>query len=337
MKVAPTDLVRHVLPGLGGVGAVVDDEGRVIGTISDANVRRRLLAEPDPDALTCADVLDDEPVAVGPDAGDDEVRTLLAARHVRRAAIVDGDRLVGETDVEVARPAVTAVALAGGLGSRLQPLTFKVPKPLLQVGRASILERTLEALQRSHVTEVWLAVNYMADMIEERIGDGARYGLHVRYLREETPLETAGPLTLLPDEPAGPIIVTNTDQITNLSFARMVDYHLAEQADVTVAAAMHEVEVPYGVFDLRGTELMGLREKPTLRFPINAGYYVVDPGTISLIPRGIPFNMVELMEAVMRGGGRVVVFPLVETWIDIGTPEELEKALLWSATGEDVQ
>jgi NDP-sugar pyrophosphorylase family protein len=132
------------------------------------------------------------------------------------------------------------------------------------------------------------------------------------------------------------VIVTNTDQITNMSFARMVDYHMAEQADVTVASVSHEVSVPYGVFELRGTELVGMQEKPTVRFPCNAGYYVVDPGVIALIPRGQPFNMVELMQTVMRGGGRVVVFPMVETWIDIGTPEELEKALLWFATGEDV-
>jgi NDP-sugar pyrophosphorylase family protein len=172
-------------------------------------------------------------------------------------------------------------------------------------------------------------------MIEDRIGDGARFGVPVTYIREEEPLGSAGALALLEDEPPGPVIVTNSDQITNLSMARLVDYHLAEQAEVTVAAMSFDVDVPYGVFDLRGTELVGLREKPTVRLPCNAGYYVVDPGVITQIPKGEYFTMVDLMESVMRGGGRVVVFPMVETWIDIGTPEELEQALLWSAT-EDV-
>jgi NDP-sugar pyrophosphorylase family protein len=324
------------LPRLAGVGAVLDGEDRFLGTITDANVRRRLLAEADPSALTCGDVLDDAPVTVGPGATDDEVRALLSSRHLRAAAVVDGDRFLGQTTVDAPVPPVTAVALAGGKGERLQPLTFKVPKPLLQVGGRSILERALEGLFASRVEDVWIAVNYMADKIEDRIGDGERYGLRVRYLREEQPLDTAGPLTLLPDEPPGPVIVMNTDQITNMSFARMVDYHMAEQADLTVAAHMHEVAVPYGVFELRGNDLVGVREKPTVRFPINAGYYVVDPGTISLIPRGERFGMDRLMDTVMRGGGRVVVFPMVETWIDIGTPEALEQALLLFATGEEV-
>jgi dTDP-glucose pyrophosphorylase len=335
MRVAPDERAVDVLPRLDGVGAVVDGD-RLVGTITDASVRRRILGEPDPSALCCADVLDDEPVVVAPKTPDGDVRALLAARHVRVAAIVDGERFVGPTAVEPSIPTVSAVALAGGKGERLQPLTFKVPKPLLQVGGRSILERTLEDLAESGIVDVWLAVNYMADMIEERIGDGSRLGLRVRYLHEREPLDTAGPLTLIEDEPPGPILVANTDQITNLSFARMVDFHLAEQADLTVAAFMHEVSVPYGVFEVSGTALIGVREKPTLRLPINAGYYVVDPNAIPLIPRGQRFGMDELMAAVMRTGGRVVVFPMVEKWIDIGTPEALEQALLLFATGEEV-
>jgi NDP-sugar pyrophosphorylase family protein len=159
--------------------------------------------------------------------------------------------------------------------------------------------------------------------------------VQVQYIVEDEPLGSAGALSMLDDDPPGPVIVTNSDQITNLSMARIVDYHLTEQADITVASTSFDVAVPYGVFDLRGTELVGLQEKPTVRFPCNAGYYVVDPGVISQIPKGEYFTMVDLMEKVLRGGGRVAVFPMVETWIDIGSPEELEQALLWSAT-EDV-
>jgi dTDP-glucose pyrophosphorylase len=334
MKVAPDELVADALPRLAGVGAVCDGD-RFLGTITDAAVRRRILVEAEPESLRCGDVLDDEPVAVPPGTDEDDIRALLATRHVRIAAVVDGDRFVGQTAVEAPVPMASAMALAGGKGERLQPLTFKVPKPLLQVGRTSILERTLEGLHASRVDDVWLAVNYMADMIEERIGDGSQYGIRVQYLREREPLGSAGPLSLLPDEPPGPVVVTNTDQITNMSFARLVDYHVAEQADVTVASFSYEVPVPYGVFDLRGAELAGLQEKPTVRFPCNAGYYVVEPGLIPSIPKGEYYTMVDLMQSVMNSGGRVAVFPMVESWHDIGTPEELEKALLWSATGED--
>lgn len=335
MRVSPEDLVVDALPRLAGVGAVVDDGDRFVGTITDAAVRRRLLTEAEPGALVCGDVLDAEPVSVAPGTSDDDVIALLAARHVRSAAIVDGDRFVGQTIVEAPVPPVSAMVLAGGKGERLQPLTFKVPKPLLQIGRTSPLERVLEGLHAARVTDVWIALNYMAEMIEDRVGDGSHYGVRVQYLHEEQPLGSAGALSLLEDEPPGPVIVTNSDQITNLSMARLVDYHVAEQADITVASIPFAVNVPYGVFDLRGAELVGLKEKPTVRFPCNAGYYVVDPGVISLVPRDTWFGMTDLMETVMRGGGRVVVFPMVETWIDIGSPEELEQALLWSAT-EDV-
>lgn len=335
MRVRADERVADALPRLSGVGAVVDDEDRFLGTITDANVRRRLLTEADPAALVCGDVLDDEPVIVAPGTPDDEIQALLSARHVRVAAIVDGEHYVGQTTVEVAMPPVTAMVLAGGKGERLQPLTFSVPKPLLQVGRTSPLERVLEALHASRVDDVWIAVNYMAEMIEDRVGDGSRFGLRIRYIHEDEPLGSAGALSLLEDEPPGPVIITNSDQITNMSFARLVDYHLTEQADVTVASTSFDVQVPYGVFELEGTELVGLKEKPTVRLPCNAGYYVVDPGSIALIPKAEYFTTVDLMETVMRGGGRVAVFPMVETWIDIGNKEDLEQALLWSAT-EDV-
>ena len=335
MRVRVDEPVTDALPRLSGVGAVVDDADRFVGTITDAAVRRHLLTAADPAELLCGDVLDEEPVVVAPGTPDDEVRAVLASRHVRVAAIAEGERFIGQTTVDAPVPPVMAMVLAGGKGERLQPLTFTVPKPLLQVGRTSPLERVLEGLNASRVDDVWIAVNYMAEMIEDRVGDGARFGLRIRYIHEDEPLGSAGALSLLEDEPPGPVIVTNSDQITNMSFARLVDYHLAEQADVTVASTSFDVDVPYGVFELQGTELVGLREKPTVRLPCNAGYYVVDPGSIGLIPRGEYFTMVDLMESVMRRGGRVAVFPMVETWIDIGTREELEQALLWSAT-EDV-
>jgi dTDP-glucose pyrophosphorylase len=336
VRVAPDDAVTDALARIAGVGAVVDGADRFLGTITDASVRRRILVEDDPTTLRCDEVLDDEPVVVAPDTSDDDVRALLAARHVRAAAIVDGDRFVGHTIVDAPVPLASAVALAGGKGERLQPYTFKVPKPLLQVGRTSILERTLEGLHASRIDDVWLAVNYMADVIEERIGDGSQYGLNVQYLREDEPLGSAGPLALLPEEPRGPVVITNTDQITGMSFARLVDYHVAEQADVTVAAVPFEVSIPYGVFELHNGELTGLAEKPTVRFPCNAGYYVVDPGAVARIPKGRYYTTVDLMQEVLREGGRVAVFPIVELWQDIGNPDDLEKALLWAATGEDV-
>src|SRR5205085_693133 len=171
----------------------------------------------------------------------------------------------------------TVVVMAGGRGERLRPLTDHLPKPLLAVGRTTILERLLERLFESGFDDVWLAVNYMAEKIESTIGDGTRWGMSVRYLREDQPLQTAGSLSLLPQRPSGPVVVLNADQVTQLSFARMVDFHVAEQAAITVGVFFHEEQVKYGVVDLDGTIVAGIREKPTLRWPCNAGFYVIDP------------------------------------------------------------
>jgi NDP-sugar pyrophosphorylase family protein len=274
------------------------------------------------------------------------IRDAFAARTVpdlavRRAAMdgVDLDAVDAITLGDDAAPAVTdpvtAVVLAGGEGQRLRPLTDKVPKPLLQVGRTSILERVLERLHRSGITDVWLAVNYMADMIEDRVGDGSAYGVDVRYLREHTPLHTAGPLSLLPERPVGPVVVTNADQVSALDFMRMVEWHRAEGAALTVGSIEYTVQVPYGVLDVDGRRFVGMAEKPELRTRCNAGIYVLEPSVIDLVPPNTHFGMDRLLAATTAAGHAVSVFPILEQWIDIGTPEELENALLWFATGEE--
>jgi len=297
VTISPDDLVSDVLTGLhAGRGAV---EGG--GTLDDVAVRRALLATDDPGGLRVRDVL---------------------AR--------------GEAPARVPAAPATVVVMAGGRGERLRPLTDHLPKPLLAVGRTTILERLLERLFESGFGDVWLAVNYMADKIEDTIGDGSRWGLHVRYLREEAPLHTAGALSLLPERPAGPIVVLNADQVTQLSFARMVDFHVAEGAAVTVGVFFHEEQVKYGVVELDGSAVTAIREKPTLRWPCNAGFYVLDPAALDLVPDGEPFTMPQLAEAALAGGQRVVAFPIVETWLDIGNFDDLNHALLWFVTGEEL-
>jgi NDP-sugar pyrophosphorylase family protein len=293
--ISPDDRVVDVLSQLhAGRGAV---EGGAV--LDDVAVRRALLAADDPDAVL--------------------VREVLA---------------LGAPPEKVDGPQATVVVMAGGRGERLRPLTDHLPKPLLAVGRTTILERLLERLFESGFGDVWLAVNYMAEKIEDTIGDGSRWGLRVRYLHEEKPLHTAGALSLLPERPKGPIVVLNADQVTQLSFARMVDFHVAERAAVTVGVFFHEEEVKYGVVDLDGSEVTGIREKPTLRWPCNAGFYVIDPEMLDLVPSGEAFTMPQLADAALAAGHRVVAFPIVETWLDIGNFEDLNHALLWFVTGE---
>ena len=302
MTIRPDDPAVEALQQLrAGTGVVEGADGRPVGSLHDTTVRRALLAAADPMAVTVADVLDPDP--------HPEPRAPIPA---------------------------TVVVMAGGRGERLRPLTDHLPKPLLAVGRTTILERLLERLFEAGFDDVWLAVNYMAEKIEATIGDGSRWGMQVRYLREDQPLHTAGALSLLPEPPAGPIVVLNADQVTRLSFARMVDYHVAEGAAVTMGVFFHEEQSKYGVVDLDGAAVQGIREKPVLRWPCNAGFYVIDPSMLALIPAGQPFSMVDLVDAALAAGERVIAFPIVETWLDIGNFEDLNDALMFFVTGEEL-
>ena len=342
VTVGPHDCIADALAGLqagaAAIAVVVDGAGLVVGTVTDADLRQAAAAGM---AMTTAvaEVMGDDPVVVGVGAGDDQVRSLLEHRRLPAAAVVDQGRLVGVRhlgEVGGSHPPVTAVILAGGRGQRLRPLTDKVPKPLLMVGRTTILERLLEGLWAAGVTDVHLAVNYKAEAFEERLGDGEGYGIRLHYLREHKELHTAGPLTLLEERPPGPIVVMNADQVTSLNFARLVDFHRQEDAAVTVGTFQHAVQIPYGVLRLEGARLVGIDEKPTLRWPCNAGIYVVEPDVVDLVPPDTFFGMPALVEAVLAEGRPVASFPILEKFIDIGTLEELEAALVLFATGEQV-
>ncbi|MDP9452421.1 MAG: nucleotidyltransferase family protein [Actinomycetota bacterium] len=324
----------------GGAGLVVvaDGDGRVLGTVTDGDLRRAALARPDL-ATQAADLMSPEPATVNAGASDTEVRSLLERRHLPSVAVVEGGRLVGLrhlVDVGGSRPPLTAVVLAGGRGQRLRPLTDKVPKPLLTVGRTTILERLLEQLWAAGVGDVALAVNYKAEVFEERLGDGEGYGVAITYLKERKELGTAGALSLLPVTPSGPVLVTMADQVTTLPFARLVDFHNQQQAAITVAAFEHEVPVPYGVLRLDGGRVTGIDEKPVLRQRCNAGIFVLEPKVLPLVPHDEMFGMPSLVEAALDAGLAVSAFPILERWIDVGTPEALEAALLSFATGEGV-
>lgn len=322
----------------GGLAVVTDHRGTVVGTIADGDIRRAVLGGAEL-SVPVAEVMGDDPALVSPATPDDEVLGLLERRKLPAAAVVDGDDVVGLrhlADVGGARPAVTAVILAGGRGQRLRPLTDKVPKPLLTVGRTTIVERLLGALRDAGVVDVHLSVNYKAEVFEERLGDGEAYGVRLRYLREHKPLHTAGPLSLLPEPPAGPVLVMNADQVTALHFARLVDFHHQQGASVTVGAFRHEVQIPYGVLRLDGERVAGIDEKPTISQQCNAGIYVVEPDVVAMVPRNTFFGMPDLVEAALADGRPVTAFPIVEKFIDIGTLDELEAALVYFATGEEV-
>jgi NDP-sugar pyrophosphorylase family protein len=225
--------------------------------------------------------------------------------------------------------------MVGGRGERLRPYTDKVPKPLLKVGGVPIVERIIGALAEAGVEEVYLAVNYKSEAFEEHLGDGKRLGVHLTYVRERKPLSTAGALSLLPSAPDVPLLVTNGDLVTTIDFARLFDFHWHHAGAITVCGAEHHTYVPYGVLRTAEHHLLGIEEKPTRLDFVSAGMYVLEPEVLRFVPPDTEMGMPDLIAHVLAEGLPVHVFPMLEGWFDIGSPEEFERVLLAFATGDE--
>lgn len=237
--------------------------------------------------------------------------------------------------------APVAVVMVGGRGERLRPLTDSVPKPLLEIGGEPIVERILRRLAEAGIRDAWLTVNYLAHAFEDAIGDGARLGLRVRYIHEQSPLGTAGALGLLPrTEVTGPIVVTNGDLVTTLDFRALLDQHAALGSSLTVCGVEHDTQVPYGVLDVSaadGSTLVGIEEKPVRTDLVSAGMYVVDPDLLDLVPTGEPFGMPDLMARAMAEGRRVSVHRVRGDWYDIGSHDEFHRVSRIFARDRDTE
>ncbi|HET9051007.1 MAG TPA: sugar phosphate nucleotidyltransferase [Candidatus Dormibacteraeota bacterium] len=338
LSVRPDATVRDTLEIIDGAGAeialVVDDDGSLLGTITDGDVRRALLRGIDL-GESIVGVFTRECTTVPPTADRAAVLDLMQARGLSQIPVVDaGGRLVG---IHLLRRLLgteelpnIAVVMAGGIGTRLRPYTLSVPKPMLEVAGRPILERIVLHLVGSGIRRVFLAVNYRADLIEGHFGDGAHLGCSIRYLREdpEHPLGTAGALTLLPADAracAHPLVVMNGDLMTSFSVAAMLQAHAAAANAVTVGVTDYTHQVPYGVVDADGDRITGLREKPTEGWLVNAGVYALDPGLVARVPPGREFPMTEVVARCVAAGNRVGAYWLDGSWDDVGRPEDLSR------------
>jgi dTDP-glucose pyrophosphorylase len=314
---------------------LVDDEGRLAGLLTDGDLRRailrgRSLEEPAIDHATTS------PHTVSAGSPRALVVDLLAALHVSAVPEVapDGTLLGLHTlsDVVGARPLPNvAVVMAGGRGSRLGDLTRDTPKPLMTVAGRSIIDWIILGLVGDGIRDIHVSVNYLADQIEEHLGDGARLGCSVRYLREgpDRPLGTAGSLTLLRAERpdlADPVLVMNGDLMVQFDAGDLLRTHRRTGATVTMATRSYQHEIPFGVVEAESGRVTGISEKPTLSFDINAAVYAVEPHALAWVPQGSASGMPDLVETCLEKGEVVTAWPIGSDWIDVGTPTDLARA-----------
>jgi NDP-sugar pyrophosphorylase family protein len=218
------------------------------------------------------------------------------------------------------------VVMAGGLGTRLKGLTRETPKPMLKVGSRPLLETVVHAYAEQGFRRFYFAVNYKAEQIEAYFGDGSHIGVEIRYLREERPLGTAGALSLIPDIPPQPVVVTNADLLTKQNFGSMLDRHVQSGADATMAVRDYEMQVPFGVVVERDGRIESIEEKPIQRFVVSAGMYVLSPSVLNLVPRGQPLDMPALFAMIVRNDMKTRCHHIEGYWLDIGRISDYERA-----------
>ncbi|MBI2789642.1 MAG: nucleotidyltransferase family protein [Elusimicrobia bacterium] len=315
-----------------GLALVVGPDRRLLGVAADIDIRRALLKGA---KLTSPVVkaMNRRPVTVSSLATREEIAAAFRAHPKSHLPIVDARRrLTGLAAlVEYAtiprRYPNRVVVMAGGAGKRLRPLTANTPKPMLRLGDKPILEHVLEQMIAAGFTRFSFTVNYLAEQIERHFGDGSRWGAEIEYVRETRPLGTAGALGLLKHPGTEPLLVLNGDILTKVDFPALIEFHRAEKGLATICVKHHEIQVPYGVVEHAGKRLTRFVEKPTQRFLVNAGIYVLDPRALAGLPKRRACDMPEFLERIRRGRrGGVACFPIQEYWLDIGGPKEFSRA-----------
>ena len=310
---------------------VVDKENRLLGTITDGDIRRALMAGSAMSSLVTS-VMQKNPIAVN--QGDSRRKALQIMREkdllclpvLDPAGVVVGLETVRDLLFKEQRPN-PVLLMAGGFGKRLYPLTREVPKPLLPVGEKPILQTILEQLAEGGFSQFFLALHYRAEQVRAHFGDGSKWGVRIEYLEERQPLGTAGALSLLDQTMIdAPLLMMNGDLLTRLDFGQLVDFHGEHGGLATMCVREYDFQIPYGVVHGDGDQVTDIIEKPVQKFFVNAGIYVLEPDLLGQCRPDEAIDMPDLLRQVVSDGCKVSMFPIHEYWLDIGRIEEYERA-----------
>ncbi len=312
------------------VALVVDETNHFLGILTDGNIRRAILVGKSLQT-PMSQIMNSKPTALPENTPRKEMLALMRQKVIHHLPLVDNEnRIIGLVTLDeligVAEHPNWVVLMAGGLGERLYPLTNECPKPLLMVGGKPILENILENFVEQGFKQIYLSVNYKADMIRTHFGTGERWGVQVNYIQESTRLGTAGALSLLPEKPTTPVIVMNGDLLTRTNYDSLLKFHNAHGAVATMAVREYDFQVPYGVVCLEDMQISSIVEKPVQKFFVNAGIYVLSPEAFDYLPMETFFDMPNFFERLISAGKNTVAYPLREYWLDIGRLDEFERA-----------
>lgn len=311
---------------------VVDDNRKLVGTITDGDVRRGLI-----NGLTFQDNIQNiifrSPTTVLATQAKDKsyLLKLMQKYDVRQIPIIDNEgRIAGlETDhsiKEVEKKENWVVLMAGGEGKRLRPLTEKTPKPMLSMGSKPMLEVIIEHFTKHGFYKFYISVKYKAEIIKSYFKDGSEFNVQIKYLEEEESLDTAGALGLLPTDLAKPFIIMNGDILTKTNFDHLLSFHLNHNASATMCVREYDFQIPYGVVKTNDMRFDSIQEKPNLSFYVNAGIYVLSPEVLKYIKPQNPLKMTDLFINLKETGNSCYTYLIHEYWSDIGKLEDYKQA-----------
>lgn len=306
---------------------VVDGANHVLGTLTDGDIRRALIRGV---AVTApvSEAMKSDYSFVG---SRSEVRRIreLREKGISLIPLIDDERrLLDIIDISLQKSAlpIDAVMMAGGRGERLRPLTLTTPKPLLKLGRKAIIDQNIDSLTAYGVRHISVTVNYLKEQIIEHFSEPTASGVKVDCVTEPHFYGTIGALKLVKEFHNGTILVMNSDLLTNIDYEDFFLHFQEHEAMMSAAAIPYTISVPYGIFELEGRNIRGVKEKPVYNLYANAGIYLLRKEALQYIPDNETFNATDLIEALVADGQKVVRYPLSGLWIDIGTPEEYRKA-----------
>ena len=313
------------------IALVSDKFGVLLGTVTDGDIRRALI-----DQLTMEShislVMNNNPVAVNNKTKSKKILSLMSEKQLLHMPIIDEDGALCGLEtlqhlMQNSKYDNPVFLMAGGFGKRLKPLTDHLPKPLLKVGNKPILENILDQFIASGFHDFYISTHYKAEMVKKHFGDGSNWNVSIKYIHEEEPLGTAGGLGLLPsDLPKLPILMMNGDLLTKIDFDKLLNFHLETGDDATMCVREYDFKVPYGVIKADGRHIVSIQEKPIQNFFVNAGVYVLNQSILDIVDGVNYLDMPELLEKIIKGSGRVNMFPVHEYWLDIGQIEQFDKA-----------
>lgn len=322
-------VIEIIDSGARGIALLVDEYGKLVGTITDGDIRRSILKGISLEG-SVENVVHYNPISVNQSMTREEIKDIFIKKAVKVMPVVDDNSrvvdLISINDILIPEGKENfVVIMAGGLGTRLKDLTKEVPKPMLKVGHDPILQHIIANFKQYGYNKILISVNYKSEIIENYFQDGLAYGVKIDYIRENKRLGTAGGIKLAEDYIDKPFFVINGDIFTNLNVDNMMKFHIENKFDITVGTRKHSFQIPYGVIETENNYIKHVKEKPKIKYLINAGVYCLNPNLIDFIPDNEYFEITDLIDICIKNGGKVGSYEITDYWMDIGRMEDYNK------------